>query len=75
MMARWLSKYTVKTSASTQRGWPTMGKDEQRPQPGQGKKTKQPAPDYRKGDFLRDLKKVSRRLEDQDKPRRSSRQD
>jgi hypothetical protein len=52
-----------------------MGKDEQHPQPGQGKKPKEPSPDYRKGDFLRDLKKVSRRLEDQDKRRRSSRED
>jgi hypothetical protein len=63
MMARSLSKYTAKTPASTQWGWPTMGKDEQHPQPDQDKKTKQPAPDYRKGDFLRDLKKVTRRLE------------
>jgi hypothetical protein len=32
-MARWLSKYTAKTPASIQRGWPTMGKDEQTPKP------------------------------------------
>jgi hypothetical protein len=35
----------------------------------------EPEPDYRRDDFLRDLKKVSRRLEDHDEPRRSSRQD
>jgi len=48
-----------------------MGKDEQHPQPGQGKKTKQPAPEYRKDDFLRDLRKVARRLERPDRDKRS----
>lgn len=58
MMARWLSKYAAQTPASIQWGWPTMGKDERPAQPRQGKKAKQPAPDYRKSDFLRDLRKV-----------------
>lgn len=49
-----------------------MGKKEQRTQPGQGKKAKQPATDYSKGDFLRDLRKVSRRLE-RDRDERSPR--
>ena len=43
--------------------------------PKQPRPEPEPEPDYRRDDFLRDLKKVSRRLEDQDEPRRSSRQD
>lgn len=63
MMARWLSKYTAKTPASIQRGWPTMGKDKPAAKPGRSKKSESSPQDYRKDDFLRDLRKVARRLE------------